>query len=200
MKRALYLLLLLASVLAWRDWSRREIVHPPGVLVPETPRQQPLGQAQAFQLQGYRLTPRARFELRARVLSREDYRWDAGADLAPVDLALGWGAMSDQGVLDRIEINQGARWYYTRYDYPAPLADRDIIRQSGNMHLVPANPAILARLREIRRGDVVWLRGFLVDADHDSGFRWRTSLSREDSGDGACELFYVELITIEPRA
>jgi len=200
MKRALYLLLLLAIVFAWRDWSRREIVHPPGVLVPETPRQQPPGQAPAFQLEGYRLTPRARFELRARVLSREDYRWDAGADLAPVDLALGWGAMSDQAVLDRIEISQGARWYYTRYDYPAPLADRDIIRQSGNMHLVPANPAILTRLREIRRGDVVWLRGFLVDADHDSGFRWRTSLSREDSGDGACELFYVELITIEPRA
>jgi len=199
MKRALYVLLLLAMVFAWRDWSRREIVHPPGVLVPQAPRQLPPGQATAFQLEDYRLTPRAIFELRARVLSREDYRWDAGADLAPLDLALGWGAMSDQAVLDRIEISQGARWYYTRYDYPAPLADREIIRQSGNMHLVPANPAILSRLQEIRRGDVVWLRGYLVDAEHESGFRWRTSLSREDTGDGACELFYVEWITIEPR-
>ena len=200
MKRALYLLLLLAAVFAWRDWSQREIVHPPGILVPETPRQEPPGRAKPIRLEDYLLTPRASFELRARVLSREDYRWDAGADLAPVDLALGWGSMSDQAVLDRIEISQGARWYYTRYEHPAPLADRDIIRQSGNMHLVPASPAILARLREIRRGDVVWLRGYLVDADHESGFRWRTSLSREDTGDGACELFYVERIMIEPRA
>jgi len=200
MKRALYLLLLLAIVFAWRDWSQREIVHPPGVLVPEAPRQKPPERAEAIRLKDYLLTPRASFELRARVLSREDYRWDAGADLAPVDLALGWGSMSDQAVLDRIEVSQGARWYYTRYDYPAPLADRDIIRQSGNMHLVPATPAILARLKEIRRGDVVWLRGYLVDADHESGFRWRTSLSREDTGDGACELFYIERITIEPRA
>jgi len=133
------------------------------------------------------------------VLSREDYRWDAGADLAPMDLALGWGSMSDQAVLDRIEISQGARWYYTRYDYPAPLAERDIVRQSGNMHLVPASPAVLGRLREVRRGDLVWLRGYLVDADHESGFQWRTSLSRDDSGDGACELFYVERIIIEAR-
>jgi hypothetical protein len=199
MKRAFYLLLLLAIVLAWRDWSRREIVHPPGVLVHEAPRQRPVEGSQVIKLEDYRLTPRALFELRARVLSREDYRWDAGADLAPVDLALGWGAMSDQAVLDRIEVSQGARWYRTRYDYPAPMADRDIIRQSGNMHMVPANAAIRARLKQIRRGDLVWLRGYLVDADHDSGFRWRTSLSREDTGDGACEVFYIERITIEPR-
>lgn len=199
MKRAFYLLLLLAIVLAWRDWSRREIVHPPGVLVHEAPRQRPVEGSQVIKLEDYRLTPRALFELSARVLSREDYRWDAGADLAPVDLALGWGAMSDQAVLDRIEVSQGARWYRTRYDYPAPMADRDIIRQSGNMHMVPANAAIRARLKQIRRGDLVWLRGYLVDADHDSGFRWRTSLSREDTGDGACEVFYIERITIEPR-
>lgn len=199
MKRAFYLLLLLAIVLAWRDWSRREIVHPPGVLVHEAPRQRPVEGSQVIKLEDYRLTPRALFELRARVLSREDYRWDAGADLAPVDLALGWGAMSDQAVLDRIEVSQGARWYRTRYDYPAPMADREIIRQSGNMHMVPANAAIRARLKQIRRGDLVWLRGYLVDADHDSGFRWRTSLSREDTGDGACEVFYIERITIEPR-
>lgn len=199
MKRALCPLLVIAAVFAWRDWSQREIVHPPGILVPEAPRQAPPGRVQAIRLEDYLLTPRASFELRARVLSREDYRWDAGADLAPVDLALGWGSMSDQAVLDRIEVSQGARWYYTRYEHPSPLADRDIIRQSGNMHLVPATPAILARLKEIRRGDVVWLRGYLVDADHESGFRWRTSLSREDTGDGACELFYIERIAIEPR-
>ncbi len=53
------------------------------------------------------------------------------------------------------------------------------------------------RLQEIRRGHIVHARGYLVDADHESGFRWQTSLSREDTGDGACELFYVERIEIE---
>jgi len=197
MKRALYLLVLLAVFFGWRDWTQREILHPPGVLVIEPPRQLAPGDAQPFQFEGYRLKPRARFELRARVLSRENYRWSEGANLSPVDLALGWGAMSDQAVLDRIEISQGGRWYHTRYEYPAPLPDREIIRQSGNMHIIPADALVRKRLRAIRRGAIVHARGYLVDADHESGFRWSTSLSRDDTGNGACELFYVERLDIE---
>lgn len=197
MKRVLYVLILLAIVLGWRDWAQREIVHPPGVLVPEAPRQLTPAGAQPFQLQGYRLSPRATFEIRARVLSRENYRWDEGADLAPIDLALGWGVMSDQAVLDRIDISQGARWYYTRYEYPSPLQDREIIHQSANIHMVPGDALVQQRLRSIRRGHIIYARGYLVDAKHPSGFSWHTSLSREDSGDGACELFYVERLYIE---
>jgi hypothetical protein len=197
MKRLLYLLALLAVVFAWRDWTQREIVHPPGVLVTEAPKQLAFVDAQPIQLEAYRLKPRAHFELRARVLSRENYRWSEGADLSPVDLALGWGAMSDQAVLDRIEVSQGGRWYHTRYEYPAPLSDREIIRHSGNMHIIPADALVGKRLQAIRRGDIVHARGYLVDADHESGFRWNTSLSRDDTGNGACELFYVERLEIE---
>ena len=193
----LYLLVLLAVVFGWRDWTYREIRHVPGVLVPEAPRQLAADGVRPFQFEGYRLDPRARFELRARVLSRENYRWSEGADLSPVDLALGWGAMSDQAVLDRIEISQGGRWYYTRYEQPAPLADGEIISQSGNMHIIPADALVRKHLQAIRRGDIVRARGFLVDAEHNSGFHWRTSLSRDDSGNGACELFYVERLEIE---
>jgi hypothetical protein len=197
MKRALYLLLIVAIFFGWRDWSRREIVHPPGILVPDEPRQSAVADPRAFEWAGFRLSPRAQFDIRARVLSREDYRWDDGSDLSPVDLALGWGAMSDQSVLERIEISQGARWYYTRYDYPAPLPDSEIIRSSGNMHMVPANEYVRRQLKKIRPGHLIHARGLLVDAEHSSGFRWRTSLSRLDTGNGACELFYVERLYIE---
>ena len=197
MKRALYLLLIVAIVLGWRDWSRREIVHPPGILVPDEPRQSAVVDARAFEWAGFRLSPRAQFDIRARVLSREDYRWDDGSDLAPVDLALGWGAMSDQSVLDRIEVSQGARWYYTHYQEPAPLPDSEIIRSSGNMHMVAANELVRTQLQKIRPGHLIHARGLLVDAENTSGFRWRTSLSRLDTGNGACELFYVERLFIE---
>jgi len=43
---------------------------------------------------------------------------------------------------------------------------------------------------------VIHLQGFLVDASRGDGWRWRTSMSRDDTGDGACELVYVE--SIEP--
>jgi hypothetical protein len=193
----LYVLLILAIVFGWRDWARRAIAHPPGVLVPDGPRQSAADGAKPFEFAGYSLRPRAVFEIRARVLSREDYRWSQGADLSPMDLALGWRQMSDQSVLDRIDISQGARWYYTRYEHPSPLPDREIIHQSANIHMVPGNALVQRRLRDIRRGHIIYARGYLVDAKHPSGFSWNTSLSREDSGNGACELFYVELLYIE---
>jgi len=165
--------------------------------VAELPRQRAMEGGDPIILDEYRLTQRAEFDIRARVLSRENYRWGSESDLSPIDLALGWGVMSDQAVLDRITITQGSRWYFTRYDLPAPISDQAIINNSSNMHMVPANRWVLKKLKEIRHGDVVRLKGFLVDIDSDSGFRWRTSLSRDDTGNGSCELFYVEDIYIE---
>ena len=199
MRKFLYLILAIAAVAAWRDWGQRAIDRPPGVLVPEYPRQESAAPPQTLDIEGYLLTPRAKFEVRARVLSRENYYWGSEADLSPMDLALGWGAMSDQAVLDRIEISQGSRWYFTRYAGLAPLADRDIIRHSANMHMVPADPQVLRQLKKIRSGDIVQATGYLVDIDHPSGFRWRTSLSREDTGGGSCEIFYLQGIQIESR-
>lgn len=199
MKNTLYILLLVLAVVWVRNWENREITHPPGVLVSETPSQIALAQRAQVSLGEYSLTLRAAFNIRARVLSRENYSWSDGADLSPLDLALGWGVMSDQAVLDRIRITQGSRWYYTRYEYPAPVSDQQIIRHSGNMHMIPANDWVEDTLSELRSGDLIQARGFLVDADRPDGFRWRTSLTRDDTGNGSCELFYVEQVYIEPR-
>ena len=38
---------------------------------------------------------------------------------------------------------------------------------------------------------------YLVDVDHGSGWHWRSSMSRNDTGDGACELVYVESMSVE---
>ena len=99
MKNTLYVLLFLLVLYAWLDWEGRDIVHEPGVLVPETPRQT-VAAGPPFRLDEFLITPRAGFSIRARVLSRENYYLGEEADLAPVDLALGWGVMSDQAVLD----------------------------------------------------------------------------------------------------
>jgi hypothetical protein len=172
---------------------------PPGVLVSEVPTQVNVRGLASVALDDYELTPRAEFEIRARVLSRKDYSWGTEADLSPVDLALGWGVMSDQAVLDRIEISQGSRWYYTRYELPAPISDMEIIQNSGNMHMIPAQNRIRKKLKDVRVGDIVRLRGRLVDIDHPSGWHWRTSLSRDDTGGGSCEIVYLEEIEIKAR-
>jgi hypothetical protein len=198
-RKILTIAFFVALVLAVRSWEKRDIVHPPGVLVPESPVQRVLAEPRPIAIDDFVLSPRASFRIRARVLSREDYHLGDEAGLSPMDLALGWGVMSDQAVLDRIRITQGGRWYFTRYELPAPIPDGQIIRHSGNMHVIPANDWVRDRIRDVRRGDVLQLRGFLVDVDRSDGFRWRTSLTREDSGGGSCEIFYLEQIFVEPR-
>ena len=197
MKKVLYICLLVLAVQGWRDWSQREIVHEPGLLVADNPIQSDLTAGETFVVDGFLLTRRAGFKLRARVLSREDYWLGEQSDLSPLDLALGWGVMSDQAVLDRITISQSSRWYFTRYDYPAPISDQEIINHSSNMHIIPADKRIRRKMKEVRRGDVVMLKGYLVDVDASSGFYWRTSMRRDDTGNGSCEIFYLTYAYIE---
>jgi hypothetical protein len=56
---------------------------------------------------------------------------------------------------------------------------------------------VLHRLRSVAGGDIIELRGYLVEVTAPDGWHWRSSLSRTDSGDGACELMWVtEQITL----
>jgi hypothetical protein len=178
-----------------RDWQHKPITHPPGVLVTEAPVQIDV-QPSSFAMDDYQLTKKARFELRARVLSTEPYHLGREADLSPIDLALGWSVMSDQSLLDQLDISQSGRWYRWKYDDVLPVTDQQIIASSSNMHMIPAWVSVKRSLKKLREGDIIVLQGHLVDVDHDSGWKWRTSMSRTDIGAGACEIVYVESITV----
>ena len=179
-----------------RDWDSKPIEHPPGILVADRPVQVDL-QPSTFMLDDYQITRKASFEIRARVLSTEPYYLNRTADLSPIDLALGWGVMSDTAVLRQIDISQSARWYRTKYDLPPPIPEQQIIFNSSNMHMIPARKDIERSLKELREGDIVSISGYLVDVDHESGWNWRSSMSRLDTGNGACELVFVESLSVE---
>ncbi len=182
---------------AARWWHHRGPEHnAPGVLAPDSPEQVELDRPAQLQRGNITLTTRAHFELTARVLSREDYRFDEGAALAPTDLALGWGRMSDSAVLDRIRISQGGRFYHWQVD-DFPIPRREIERSSANMHIIPADAGVRGMLARIRPGEVVHIEGFLVDARRPDGWHWNTSLTRDDTGNGACELVFVESLVID---
>ena len=194
--RILIFSVIVLCYLVIRDWDSKPIEHAPGILVAEKPQQADM-QPSVFMLDGYQLTRKASFEIRARVLSKEPYYLNRTADLSPIDLALGWGVMSDSAVLNQIDISQSSRWYRTKYELPSPIPEQQIIFNSSNMHMIPASKGIERSLKKLREGDIVLIRGYLVDVDHDSGWYWRSSMSRNDTGDGACELVFVESMSVE---
>jgi len=171
--------------------------YPPGVLIPEEPHQELLSTSRSWQAGKYQIMPLAEFQLRARVLHTEPYWLDRGADLSPVDLALGWGRMSDQSVVDELSFWQGQRWYryWARHaKFPLPLDEMSA--HSANMHMIPASSQVKDVLRSVRSGKLIKLNGYLVEARGPDGSTWRSSLSRTDTGAGACELVWVDNISV----
>ncbi|HEY2124949.1 MAG TPA: hypothetical protein VGG94_05750 [Chthoniobacterales bacterium] len=190
--------LLVIGALAFGYWyEHRPITYPPGVLIPSEPAQSPETDATPIPYHTFQLKPLAHFTVEARVLHRKIYRYDRQASLVPVDLALGWGPMSDQGVLDRLTISQSMRFYWYEYRLPPPIAPEEIVAHSTNLHVIPATDEVEQHCKALRAGTLVHLRGELVEAtgpELGTGI-WRSSLSRTDTGNGACELMWVEEVT-----
>ena len=165
-------------------------------VVTAVPRQTELTLKQSRRFHDYFLHPLYDFECEARVLSARRYYFGRETDLVPVDLALGWRQMSDYNVIRKMRISQFGRWYFYRYEYP-PIPVKDIITNSANMHLIPANKRIERAVGKARRGNIVSFTGQLVNVKAEDGWHWNTSTSRTDSGDHACELVFVERFEIK---
>lgn len=190
----LLLVVLLALIGAGRWYLHRPIAHEHGVLIESAPVQSEPRDSALITHGDFQLKVLAEFELEARVLSREDYSIDVGSTLSPTDLALGWGRMSDTAVIEQLDIEQSVRFYTYRWQGQPPIPPAEIIRSSANMHLIPADSSVERALDKVRQGSLIRLQGQLVEARRSDGFHWRSSLTREDTGAGACELFLVESI------
>jgi len=162
-----------------------------GVKVTEVPTQIDIKKATPFNFKGYKVTPLADFKLEAKVLAKENYHLGEESELSPVDLALGWRQMSDQAVTDQIRFSQSGRWYrWSAEQFPIPR--REIEKNSANMHMVPADDIIEGQLNRVKQGQIIALEGFLVRIDAENkDWYWQSSLTREDTGGGACELIYL---------
>jgi hypothetical protein len=193
-------LLFIAGLLGAIQWwlYDRPVPRPAGILVDAEPEQRDLEPPPRFAERGYTFVARARYDITARVLRKENYRVDGGAALAPVDLAVSWGSASDSAVVDRLEISQMGRFFYWKPKNPAtfPLPIEALITHTAQMHLIPATKDLEGRIKRLRPGQVVTIGGHLVDVSGPGGFAWRTSLTRADTGDGACEIVWVETLAV----
>ena len=141
------------------------------------------------------LEPRAAFDISARVASDERYRADDGAFLVPVDLVMTWGELPAEPYRSKVSYGQMARFYAWHTSSP-DLDLHYVSAHSANMHMIPANDNVRRALLAVDGGDLVRVHGLLVNAKRADGFYWNSSLTREDTGQGACELVWVEEIQI----
>lgn len=145
--------------------------------------------APPFDFKSFTLIPKAQYQITARVLRTEDYWLDPQADIMPTDVALAWGELAKQEYFEQLHVTQRKRWYYWRAERWF-LPRQTIIQSSSNHHLIASNDDIAEVIGNLAKGDVITASGYLVDVVSDK-ISIDTSLSRKDSGAGACEIFYI---------
>ncbi len=150
----------------------------------------------------FKLTPLTEYQLSGMVVGKETYSFDWESKISPIDLAIVWGKLAEDNYDRYITYRQSNRWYFYQYPPGSPFDNAYVVSHSSNNHIISANKNIYQTVKFVKKKNKVVLEGFLVNLAgiYDGrNVTWNTSLSRADTGNGSCELFYVTKIRIDNK-
>lgn len=187
MRLGAFALLALSACKDWREGVRPGLAQDPvQTAVTAEPTKLDFGATKAT------LTARAHYSIRAWVVEVDDDFDDGLEDVMPFDVALAWGPLGNPDVLGTMSFHLARRYVSVRWDGEMPLAHDDVMLHLSNHHLVFSDAALQAYVEGVRPGELLELEGHLVDIQIPGRPLVRTSLTRKDKGNGACEVLYVE--------
>ena len=147
--------------------------------------------------QTHTITPLFNYEISGLVVSCEfckmlaDYRSDY---LNVMDAGLIWGSNLNPDVYSKIKFYTDGVWLrYRTFDDDAWRKFDE--NKLSNNHLLCTDPALKEKIRALKRGDLVTIKGCLVSYTFPNGSRGSSTV-RTDRGNGACETIWVDRLTI----
>ena len=152
----------------------------------------------------YTIKPLADYEIWGLVVSSHDSDtwWDwihkaSNDHLNVVDLCVVFAENASSGGYAGLDYSSGQFVCYVQTGSTEKWR-RFSTRALSNNHLLADRPSIAAKLRDVQIGDQVRIRGLLAEYSHNQGFAFKrgTSLTRDDTGNGACETIYVQEVEI----
>jgi hypothetical protein len=195
MKKLLIVSAILLLVLVYLFFPETVITYPAGITAPDQPKQINLSGEKIWQVGEFNFKALAEYQIKARVLSRNNFSIGKESEISPLDLALGWGPMSDQSVIDKLDISQSNRWYRWKADV-LPIPAKEISLNSANVHIIPKEENVEEKFDKVYIGSLIEMKGYLVEVITLDGWRWKSSLKRDDTAGGSCELFWVEDLVV----
>lgn len=143
----------------------------------------------------YLIFPKAKYYIRGLVVSHNSvggitdaYHSADAVDLK--DLCVVWGENAQTGAYKTVKFWSGPWTCNYRYEGSGTSFNGD---EMSNNHLLAGTEQIASDIRETRIGDQIEISGFLVDyaSEKNPDQRRVSSLVRDDTGDGACEVLFV---------
>ncbi|MBW6332451.1 hypothetical protein KZ866_33445, partial [Pseudomonas aeruginosa] len=92
-----------------------------------------------------------------RILGSKIYHNEEQAKFSPIDYAVSWGLFAQPEIARHISVKQYDRylnWKIAKLPVPAEQA----MQMVSNMHIIPANPEIAQQIKQVKRGDLVYLK------------------------------------------
>lgn len=148
------------------------------------------------------IMPVAEYKISGVVVGKGTYSSDWDGEISPVDLAIAWGKLAEPEYGRYVTYSKGYRWYFYQYKPGSPFDNSYIVSHSSNNHIMPASENVRRAVKAVGKKDKVVLEGFLVNLKgtyKGQPVSWNTSLSRTDTGNGSCELFYVSKVRIDTK-
>jgi hypothetical protein len=121
------------------------------------------------------------------------------AKIAPVDLCLAWGKLAvPENVRNTSfsDYSAGKRFCEFKPKAEMPFDGKYFETHISNNHIIPATENVYNAIKNINEHEKVALKGYLVNVYLGGNLFMKTSLTRKDEWDGACEVFYVEKVRI----
>lgn len=144
----------------------------------------------------YKVEPQYKYELTGLVVSYNQHdgefgshkRWQDHINVA--DLCVVWGNNAQKLDLNQFEFWSGEfTCFYQAKDYLQYKLFKN--NELSNNHLITDNEVINDAIRDVKIGDQIKISGWLSSYSNHLGGSRGTSITREDTGNGACETIYV---------
>lgn len=154
-----------------------------------------------FQGKNYMISPKFEYELYGLVVSSRNlektwYNIDYKRDPYNIkDLCVIWGGNLISNDFRKIHYESGLWTCYVRYGSGVVFIPDAL----SNNHLLPGNDTVLQSLEDAEPGDQIHFSGQLVDYTRGDGGTRTTSTTRSDTGNGACEVVYLDQFEILKR-
>jgi hypothetical protein len=115
-------------------------------------------------------------------------------ELVPMDVVLAWGYAATPEIANRIGTAQGHRFFSWRTMDRTIWRDRQVVGAGmANTHLIPETEQVARQLGQLEEDQVYEFSGRLVDITL-PGRVIKTSLTRQDTGAGSCEVLLLSSI------
>jgi len=192
-----HILLGIVIIVGYLFWTEREVVHGPGEVVPEIPEATNISWQKPFTFKGFNIEPKKIFEGNVRVLAKRKYFFlDDLKSVSPIDIYAGWGKLSDERNLKKLHFSIWEREPNIKYS-DQELTPHFINIQTDLFHILPANTKVKEKTFKVRKGDIVYLKGFLCDVVTPTGKKLKSSVEIDDGLMDKKKILWVEELIIK---